>query len=330
MRPHCALRRPGAVPWPARPTRRPPPGSARRRPRCAASVRPRPAPPTTALANTTSDSMTSAVVCAGQPRGAVLQATLPARKPRPSSQRHAGPGQLRRGGAAARCPAARPASPRRRAISAPPPNMASDARPAGACCSWRSRMLVEREAEAARQRQPVRQRSRGTGQAARRRSCSTIATPARASTRRSSAPARRPLAQQRPGQQHGPRRHQVEQQHHAHHVADGHRPVEADVGHARRGHQQPQQRLAARSRARRRAAGQQAGQRHAGRSARWPTADAGHASCSSRNGHQETPQTKALSTSASDRPQRRRRASLSHAGCRAGRSPAGGRLLPCA
>src|SRR2546430_12549867 len=30
-------------------------------------------------------------------------------------------------------------------------------------------------------------------------------------------------------QQHGPRRHQIEQQHHAHHIANGHGPVEGDV-----------------------------------------------------------------------------------------------------
>jgi hypothetical protein len=50
------------------------------------------------------------------------------------------------------------------------------------------------------------------------------------------------LAEDGAREQHGPERHQIEEQHHADHVADDDRPVEGGVGAARRDDQQPERR----------------------------------------------------------------------------------------
>ena len=94
--------------------------------------------------------------------------------------------------------------------------------------------LVGAASRRQRNAQPSAERSRQR-QGDRRAGHSTMAAPASASATRS-APALS-ARQQQPGQQHGPQRHQVEQQHHAHHVADRHGPVEAGVGRARGQHQ---------------------------------------------------------------------------------------------
>ena len=136
------------------------------------------------------------------------------------------------------------------------------------------------------------------------------------------------FAQQRPGQHHGPGRHQVEQQHHPHHVAHGDGPVEADVGHAGRRRQQPQQRLA-------------------GEGPPGPRPDASSSSTDSRyTSAVATRGCRPCALQLAERPpgnapdegvehQRQRRQQpcrapagrANHAGCRGGRSSAGARLL---
>jgi hypothetical protein len=91
--------------------------------------------------------------------------------------------------------------------------------------------VVQREGEAAQQAQQL---GAACAAAASRRPRATARWPRRpAPSHAQRGRGGQALAQQQPRQQHGPQRHQVEQQHHAHHVADGHAPVERGVGGAR-------------------------------------------------------------------------------------------------
>jgi hypothetical protein len=192
------------------------------------------------LANSTSDSITSAVVWAASREAPYCRPRLPPGSPAPApapAQPPAGKRGIGRDGPACRPPGGhrrRPASRRRR--------------------TWPARAIRRhvvqpaqhdvghREAEAAHQRQPVGW-LRGMGQPL-PGVLDHDHDAGHGQRQPRSGPPCRPFAEQQPGQQHRPGRHQVEQQHDADHVADGHGPIEADVGQARSERQQPQQRLA--------------------------------------------------------------------------------------
>ena len=140
---------------PARPTRPRPPGSTRRRPRCGRVISAAPSATDDRLANTTSDSMISAAAWAFIREAPYCKATLLARKPRLSAKPTAGPRRLGAGGAGTN-PSAMPSKPAPAAISAPPPNIARMRGAAWTPLQLAQQDVGQREAEAARQRQPVR------------------------------------------------------------------------------------------------------------------------------------------------------------------------------
>ena len=185
-------------------------------------------------AKRTSVSMTTDVRLAGRRAAPYCSARLPTRKQRRQPERAARPRRRRAPAAPARGRPTSAGAPSAAATSAPPTNIAR-ARPAsGRRASRRSITLLKREARSRRSR-PASRRARSAAASTRamrraRRALadgqSTTIAPATPRAMRSQPAGVSRSCSTTPGEHHRPQRHQVEEQHHPDHVADGHGPVE--------------------------------------------------------------------------------------------------------
>ena len=205
------------------------------------------------------------------------RATVSPADRQPASRLRAGAGQRTCAARREHAGHARRRRSRRRGTS-PAPGL-----PRAASASRRSITLLSANEKPPTSAEPVGERARQRQPA--RRSCApsaSLAAAARArsprrpapSTVRSAAAAVKRSPSSDAGEQHGPERHQVEQQDDADDVADDHAPAERGVGEAGGGDQQPERRRAQHLAERPRPDGDDQRSRRACRSAPWPRADA--------------------------------------------------------